>query len=142
MKSALEKEAASTAAAIRLPVERPTGIVWAVVLISLGSLLGLFVRLTALPLTTESVPWIALHVASIVVAWGLWHLKRWAYWCLLAAVAVGMGQNLWRLLVTPETFGVMYPMLRLVMLGFWGWYSWRPYVRQAFGYHQVERQVV
>ena len=142
MKSALEKEAASTAAAVRLPVERPTGMVWAVVLISLGSLLGLFVRLTALPLTTESVPWIALHVASIVVAWGLWHLKRWAYWCLLAAVAVGMGQNLWRLLVTPETFGVMYPMLRLAMLGFWGWYSWRSHVRQAFGYHQVERQVV
>lgn len=83
MESMLEKEAAPTAAAIRLPIERPTGIVWAVVLIILGSLLGLFVRLTALPLTTESVPWIALHGASIVVAWGLWHLKRWAYWCLL-----------------------------------------------------------
>ena len=142
MKSALEKEAAPTATALRLPVERPTGIVWAVVLILLGSLLGLFMRLTALPLTTESAPWIALHGASIVVAWGLWRLKHWAYWCLLAAVAVGMGQNLWRLLVTPETFGVVYPTLRLAMLGFWGWYSWRPHVRQAFGYNHLEMPIV
>ena len=141
MESALEKEAAPTAVAVRLPVERPTGMVWAVVLIVLGSLFGLFTRLMALPMTTASAPWLILHGASIVVAWGLWRLQRWAYWCLLAAVAMGIGQNLWRLLVTPETFGVVYPTLWLAMLGVWGWYSWQPHVRQAFGYDQVERQV-
>ncbi|MEZ4727476.1 MAG: hypothetical protein R3E79_10110 [Caldilineaceae bacterium] len=51
----------------------------------------------------------------------MWSLRRWAYWVMAALIVFDLGQNLWRIFVVPEQLGVVYPALRLVVLGIWAW---------------------
>lgn len=111
---------------------RPTPVVWAAVLLVLGSVVSLCARVSPYGRFDGSLLWLLTVPGSLLLAWGLWSLHRWAYWVMAALIVFGLGQNLWRIFVMPEQLGVVYPAVRLVVLGIWAWYWRRPQVRRAF----------
>ena len=116
---------------------RPTPVVVAAVLLVLGSGLNICGRVSPMGTFDGSLLWLLLIPASLLLAWGLWSLHRWAWWAMAALILFALGQNLGRLVLTPEHIGVLYPLLRLLVLGAWGWYWVRPTTRAAFARRAV-----
>ncbi len=111
---------------------RPTPVVLAAVLLVLGSGLNICGRISPMGTFDGSLLWLLLLPASLLVAWGLWSLHRWAWWAMVALILIAVGQNLWRLLLLPERTDLVYPLLRLLALGAWGCYWARASTRAAF----------
>ncbi len=124
--------AASTAASDNFD-NRPTPVVLAAVLLVLSSFMSVCMRITPSGQLAGSSLWLLTIPASLLLAWGLWRLQRWAYWLMLGAIVFGLGQNLWRIFFAPEQLGLVYPLARLAALGAWTWYWQKPTVRHAFG---------
>ena len=111
---------------------RPAGVTFAAVLVFLSSLVSFVVRLVTLDLDMSSVLWVAIHVCGLVVATGLWRVKRWAYWSIVALIIVAIVLQLARLLVIGSALGPVFSVARLVVLALWLWYFALNGVRRAF----------
>lgn len=101
--------------------KRPTGLTIIVILIWIGSafsllltilgLLGTFLlsKNGATPITITATIFLIffglLAIAELIVGWGLWTLKRWAFWVTVIVETIHIAGNLYNLLVNHTSFG-------------------------------------
>jgi lysylphosphatidylglycerol synthetase-like protein (DUF2156 family) len=114
------------------PAERPTGVTIAAALLVLTGVAGVVVRGQSADVEVLSAIWLIAHIASLVIAIGLWKLKRWAYWLFIAFVIGGVVVTIARLAMALSELGPGYHLLRIVIMGAWLAYFSRWQVRGAF----------
>jgi hypothetical protein len=112
--------------------ERPVGVTVAAALIAFIGIVSVFARLRGADWNLLSAVWLVVHVTSLAVAFGLWAIKRWAYWLFIAFVVGGVVVTVTRLVSQGSSHGPGYHLLRLGIMAAWLVYFSRWQVRGAF----------
>ena len=112
--------------------ERPVGVTVAAALIAVVGIASIVARVRVAELSLSSAVWLLAHVTSVVIAIGLWSLRRWAYWLFIAFVIGGVGITVTRLVSPGSAHGSGYHLVRLVIMAAWLIYFFRWQVRGAF----------
>jgi hypothetical protein len=103
-----------------------------VILITFTSSVGLLIRIATLAISSVNLTWILVHIAALVVAYGMWRLRPWAYWSALLFTCAGVVLALGRLTVLATPYPRGYQVIRLIILGGWLAYFLRASVRDSF----------
>jgi hypothetical protein len=122
--------------------DRPAGVSFLSCLTVIGGLLALLVglMLLAIPadqiepgaqglLTLTAILTFGGAALSFAVAWGLWGLKKWAWYVSLALEVLGIGLSAIELLSGTNT------VAEIIVAGIVIYYLYRPNVREAFDLH-------
>jgi uncharacterized membrane protein len=112
--------------------DRPTGITVAVILIMFTSSLGLLARIVTLETSIVNFTWVLVHIAALVVAYGMWRLQPWGYWSAVLFTCAGLVLALGRLTVLATPYPRGYQVIRLIILGAWLAYFLSASVRESF----------
>ncbi len=78
--------------------------------------------------TMVGLPLLITGIISLVVGWGLWNGKGWAWWLTVIFTALGAIGAIAGLLSAPA-ISIIYLVIELVIL----WYFFKPHVKDYFG---------
>jgi len=116
---------------------RPEGVVVASLWLTLVAVVTLLKFSVGVPLSSLSLFVLALSVVSLVVAFGVWKLKKWAYWGFLGVVTLIVMDKLTDIMLLllgmlPNIeFTIIY-LVSLILPVFWVGYFCQPQVKKAF----------
>jgi uncharacterized membrane protein (DUF2068 family) len=125
-------------------MQRPMGVTILAVLAAIGGVLGIFAGMVlvglssaaadlALPLSglvaVLGLATLVISVLDLVLAWGLWTLKPWAWMLGIVLEVVGIVLNIleYRSATASST------IIGIVIAGIIIYYLYQPHVRRAFG---------
>ncbi len=126
-------------------MQRPTGITILAILAAIGGVLGLLASLALLGLGTlvaattglggfavvAGLIGLVYSILSLILAYGFWTLKPWAWPLGVAVEALGILEAL--LSFANNTNGVASLIISLAIAAFILWYLFQPHVKTAFG---------
>ena len=108
------------------------GVTVAAALIAFIGIVSIVARVRGADFSLLSAVWLVAHVTSLAIAFGLWALKRWAYWLFIAFVVGGVVVTLTRLVPAASSHGPGYHLLRMGIMAAWLVYFSRWQIRAAF----------
>jgi uncharacterized membrane protein (DUF2068 family) len=125
-------------------MQRPTGVTIIAVLSAIGGVLGLLASLALLGLGAAGAAGglgglafvagiivLAYSVLSLVLAYGFWFLKPWAWPLGVGVQAVGILQAVLQFMNNTSQFVSL--VISLAIAGLILWYLFQPHVKAAFG---------